>query len=98
MVKTKEDAIKVLKDIAERKGLPGASFAAMYVLENYQDYDYNGSDRLFLAYCEEMIETITVSPEDFERLVNEIENPPEPSEAVKKAAERYRKMKNEDNQ
>lgn len=98
MVKTKEETLKILNDIAEREGLPGASFAAMYVIERYEDYDYNGSDRLFLAFCEELIETITVSPEDFERLVEEIENPSEPNEKLKAAAKRYKEMKDETEQ
>lgn len=76
MVKTKDEAKEILRGIAEEKDLPGISFAAMYVIKNYQDYDYNGSDRLFLAYCEEILDELThkiyVSEEDFNAITTHI--------------------------
>lgn len=86
-VKTKEDALVILNDIADRKGLPGASFAAQHVIENYQDYDYEGSDILFLAYCEELIEDITLSPEAMEQIANSLDNPSKPNKALVEAME-----------
>jgi len=46
----------------------------------------------FLALKSNKPDTILISKEDFEKLLDHIENPPEPTEAFKKAMKRYKDM------
>lgn len=43
-----------LKNMQEAMGLESLKDTASYILENYQMFDYNNVDRLFLAFCEEL--------------------------------------------
>lgn len=54
-VKTRKDAEALLAGISEEIGVDKIEDAASYVLLHYMAYDYLGSDRLFLAYCEEIV-------------------------------------------
>lgn len=54
-VKTRQDAEQLLNNIADTTGLSNLRDAADYVLLHYNSFDYLGSDRLFLAYCEEIV-------------------------------------------
>lgn len=54
-IKTKEEARQYLKNIAETVGFETVKQAADYVLMHYDMYDYQGSDRLFIAYTEEIL-------------------------------------------
>lgn len=55
MVKTKEEAREILQEIANRNGLLGVPYAAICVLQNLVDYDYLSNDKLFLEFCEEIL-------------------------------------------
>ena len=55
-VKTIEETVAFLKRIARDYGLSSEYEAARYVLSHFTMFDYNGSDRLFLAFCEEVLD------------------------------------------
>jgi hypothetical protein len=57
-VKTKEETRTYLKNMAEQLGLNNEYEAASDVLLHYNMYDHNGSDRLFLAFCEEIVHEV----------------------------------------
>lgn len=55
MVKTKKDAYRLLDSVKAAYNLKTYEEAAQHVTDNYKQWDWQGSDRLFLAYCEEIL-------------------------------------------
>lgn len=55
MVKSKSDAINILIGMSDTAGT-SVYDTVREVLNNYEKYDHQGSDRLFLAYCEEIFD------------------------------------------
>jgi hypothetical protein len=61
-VKTRQDAEALLCGISEEIGVDKIEDAADFVLLHYTSYDYLGSDRLFLAFCEEIVNENILPP------------------------------------